>query len=147
MVELVVLDRSGSLPPVGSVGEHQRAIAEMTRGFYERVGYQPPWTGYWALRDGVNVGTCGFKGPPSSGIVEIAYHTFPEFEGQGIANAMADALVGLAQSADPALRIIAHTLPEENRSTAILRRRGFTCIGPVDDPEDGIVWRWELLQH
>jgi RimJ/RimL family protein N-acetyltransferase len=38
---------------------------------------------------------------------------------------------------------IAHTLPEENASNRALRRNGFTFSGEVDDPEDGLIWRWE----
>jgi len=35
-------------------------------------------------------------------------------------------------------------VPEENASTRILRRLGLQLLGPVEDPEDGTVWRWVL---
>jgi hypothetical protein len=35
------------------------------------------------------------------------------------------------------------TLPEENASNKALKRNGFGFAGEVDDPEDGLVWRWE----
>ena len=54
---------------------------------------------------------------------------------------MAAALAGIAIAAG--VVPIAHTLPEENASTRALRRNGFTLAGAVDDPEDGLVWRWE----
>lgn len=38
----------------------------------------------------------------------------------------------------------AHTLGEENASTRVLARLGFRLHGPVDDPEEGTVWRRAL---
>lgn len=90
------------------------------------------------------VGTCGFKAPPDAdGVVEIAYFTFPAFEGQGYASAMAEGLMHHAAGAAAVRRVRAHTLPEGNASTRILEKLGFELIGQVIDPEDGPVWRWE----
>ena len=48
--------------------------------------------------------------------------------------------------ADPRVeRVLAHTLPEANASTAVLERLGFACEGLVTDPEDGPVWRWSRM--
>jgi RimJ/RimL family protein N-acetyltransferase len=100
-----------------------------------------PWGCYLAAVDGVTVGTCAFKSAPANGEVELAYMTFPAFEGRGHATAMAAVLAGIAIAAG--IMPIAHTLPEDNASTRALRRNGFTLAGTVDDPEDGPVWRWE----
>lgn len=100
-----------------------------------------PWGCYLARLDDVYVGTCAFKAAPADGEAEIAYMTFPAYEGRGHATAMAAALVGIAEAAD--VRPIAHTLPEENASNRALRRNGFVYAGEVMDPEDGLVWRWE----
>jgi ribosomal-protein-alanine N-acetyltransferase len=40
--------------------------------------------------------------------------------------------------------VIAHTLANENPSTGVLRRLGFTKTHDLVDPEDGPIWRWEL---
>jgi hypothetical protein len=40
--------------------------------------------------------------------------------------------------------VFAQTLPEENASTAILKKLGFTLVGSVQHPDDGTVWEWEL---
>ncbi|MGZ8346908.1 MAG: GNAT family N-acetyltransferase [Allosphingosinicella sp.] len=102
-----------------------------------------PWGCYLADFDGAVVGTCAFKAAPDeAGTVEIAYMTFPTFERQGHATAMAAALIQVAFAAGVPL-VIAHTLPEENASTRALRRNGFAFAGAVEDPEDGLVWRWE----
>ena len=41
--------------------------------------------------------------------------------------------------------VTAHTLGEENASTAVLRKNGFVRTGDIVDPDEGTVWRWELL--
>ncbi len=41
--------------------------------------------------------------------------------------------------------MIAHTLGEDSASTAVLRKTGFTVTEAIDDPEDGPIWRWDLL--
>ncbi|MBC8143862.1 MAG: GNAT family N-acetyltransferase [Armatimonadetes bacterium] len=103
---------------------------------YGKVGFVSPWTGYLAFRDASAVGVGGFKSPPKSGVVEIAYHTFVVFEGQGIATGIAAQLVQIAHTADPSVRVQACTLPEESASTTVLLRNGFAYMGTVSDPED-----------
>jgi RimJ/RimL family protein N-acetyltransferase len=39
--------------------------------------------------------------------------------------------------------IQAHTLPEQNASTRVLEKCGFTFTGEIIHPADGPVWRWE----
>jgi [ribosomal protein S5]-alanine N-acetyltransferase len=104
----------------------------------------PPWCGYIGRREGVPVGFGGFKANPSeSGEVEIGYLIFPQFEGQGAATAIAAALVAIAKDENVAV-VSAHTLPAENASTSVLRSNGFVRDGEINDPEEGIVWRWRL---
>ena len=101
-----------------------------------------PWGSYVVELDGEPVGVGAFKSAPSAaGEVEIAYMTFPAFEGRGHATATIAALVEMAVGAGA--RPIALTLPEENASNKALRRNGFVFAGEVIDPEDGLVWRWE----
>ncbi|MEP6737788.1 MAG: N-acetyltransferase, partial [Chryseolinea sp.] len=47
-------------------------VLEMTIQFFARVGYSPPWIGYFATVNGQLVGSAGFKGRPIQGSVEIA---------------------------------------------------------------------------
>jgi ribosomal-protein-alanine N-acetyltransferase len=106
-----------------------------------------PWTLGFALVErssGVAVGSAGFKGAPGDdGVVEIAYALVPTSQGRGYATEAANALVRFAATDRRVRRIRAHTLPEPNASTRVLAKSGFTCVGTVDDPEDGPVWRWE----
>ena len=62
-----------------------RAVITSVQELYGRVGFQPPWICYLAFEGERRVGTCGFKSPPHDNRVEIAYYTFPEDEGRGIA--------------------------------------------------------------
>ena len=54
---------------------------------------------------------------------------------------MVAALTEIAETAGA--RPIAHTLREENASNQALRRNAYLFGGEVEDPEDGLVWRWE----
>lgn len=98
-----------------------------------------------ALRtDGTTVGNCGFKGPPDGeGVVEIAYGISSTHQGNGYATEAAQALVAYARSHGEVRLVRAHTLPEPNASTRVLTKCGFQQVGEVQDPEDGLVWRWE----
>ena len=120
-----------------------REILAQTVDLLTRDSRPSPWGSYLAVEAAVPVGLCAFKAAPDeAGVVEIAYMTFPAFEGRGHATAMAAALVRIAFAAGAPL-VIAHTLPQENASTAALRRNGFAFAGETIDAEDGLVWRWE----
>jgi len=93
---------------------------------------------------GLAIGTAAFVGPPdASGTVEIAYAIVPTFEGRGFATEAAGGLIRYAEGTGRVHRIRAHTLPESNASTRVLEKCGFERVGVVEDPEDGIIWRWE----
>jgi ribosomal-protein-alanine N-acetyltransferase len=122
----------------------QKEICQSMRQLYARVGFHKPWIGYLVHNDSNHcVGTCGYKSAPQSGRVEIAYFTFPQFEGLGVATVMTRHLVSLALNTDPKLKVFAQTLPEKNASTSVLNKNDFKYIGEVIHPEDGLVWEWE----
>jgi RimJ/RimL family protein N-acetyltransferase len=107
-----------------------------------------PWRhGYAVVESRLDlvIGTGGFKGPPDAdGTVEIAYGIVPAFEGRGYATEVARALAAHAWADHRVRRVWAHTLPDANASTRVLEKNGFRCLGEVNDPADGRVWRWEL---
>jgi RimJ/RimL family protein N-acetyltransferase len=120
-------------------------ILDVYPGFYERVGFIKPWIGYFATGDdGEIIGCGGFKGRPLNGKVEIAYGTFKNYEGRGVATEICKQLVSLSIRSDPSVRIMARTLMEPNASTRVLKKNGFEFIGIVYDVEDGNVWEWEF---
>jgi ribosomal-protein-alanine N-acetyltransferase len=91
------------------------------------------------------IGKCGYKGPPGrDGAVEIAYGVDAEYQGRGYASEAAQALVAQAFSTGLVRTVRAHTLLEVNASTRVLTKCGFERVGEVVDPDDGLVWRWEI---
>lgn len=113
---------------------------------YARTGATAPWIGYFA-RDPVShdvLGSCSFVDAPANGRVEIAYFTFPHAEGRGVGRAMAAKLVEIARADGSVASVIAHTLPQENASTSILRKLSFRRTGWAVDDEAGGVWEWTL---
>lgn len=112
--------------------------------YYPKIGYHFPWVGYFVVRDNQIVGSCGFTGQPTDGKVEIAYWTFKDFEGQGIASFSCKELVFISQQYDPTIIITAKTAPEQNASTNILEKNGFVFTEIVQDEEIGDAWLWTL---
>lgn len=118
-------------------------VCDANLRLYHEQGFLRPWIAYLALQEDVVLGTCAFKSPPNAGKVEIAYFTFPEHEGKGIATWMAEQLIAIAHREDRHLVVTAQTLPEKNASTAILEKLGFTRTGEAWDEEVGTVWAWQ----
>ena len=112
--------------------------------YYPKIGFIIPWVGYFVLRNNQIVGTGGFTGQPVEGKVEIAYWTFKEFEGQGVASFTCKELISISKNTDPQLVITAKTAPEHNASTKILQKNGFEFSGIVQDVEIGDAWLWVL---
>ena len=144
-VDLVSITISGA--PAREVPDLPEAAREALAGtamLYREEGFEPPWIGYLVIVDGACVGTCAFKCAPRDGRVELAYFTFPGYEGRGLATRMCSELVTLARRADPAIVITAQTLPERNASTRVLEKTGFRWDSELDHPEDGRIWEWRL---
>jgi [ribosomal protein S5]-alanine N-acetyltransferase len=142
-LRLIPIVRDGQVELSGvRLPEVAMSVVASTVALYARRGYVAPWIGYLAIEGGVCVGSCGFASPPVDGVAEIAYFTFPEREGRGVATRMAQRLISLAQECDPSMKLIAHTLTDENASTCILKKLGFVFMGTVNHPEDGTIWRW-----
>jgi len=105
-----------------------------------------PWLhGYSLVRRGYPtvIGSCGFKGPPADGIVEIAYGVSPEQRNRGYATEAAGALVTYAFECAEVSVVRAHTLPSSAASQRVLEKCGFEHVGEFMDAEDGLVWRFE----
>jgi [ribosomal protein S5]-alanine N-acetyltransferase len=123
--------------------------AEVSEEWLARMRETEPgaWTHGFEMVDaatGTAVGSCGFKGPPDpEGVVEIAYAVHPDQRGRGYAKETASALVAFAFGAGARL-VRAHTKPQNDASARVLVACGFEKIGEVVDPEDGLVWRWDL---
>jgi RimJ/RimL family protein N-acetyltransferase len=142
-MQLAAINRDGTVSGfAGSVPAEGRAAIESTVQLYSRVGWVRPWIGYLAIEQEVCLGTCAFTHAPKDNTVEIAYYTFPGHEGRGAATRMASSLISLAKEHAPEVVITAHTLPEENASTRILRKTGFVLAGPRVHEVDGPIWVW-----
>lgn len=110
--------------------------------YYPTIGFNPPWIGYFIVEDDHAAGTCGFTGAPKDNRVELAYYTFKENEGRGIATFGCRELIRMGKEADPDVIVFAKTAPEENASTSILRKNGFRKGAVVQDHEIGDAWEW-----
>jgi RimJ/RimL family protein N-acetyltransferase len=122
-----------------------------SRQFFSRTDGDPDprvWGSYlFLLRDGSSlVGSGGFKGKPREGLVEIGYEVAPPFQNQGFATEAARAMVAFAFSYPEVEFVFAHTLSKDNASTTVLKKAGMSFIETVEDPKEGIVWRWQVAK-
>jgi [ribosomal protein S5]-alanine N-acetyltransferase len=128
--------------------ETRKEVSATWLELVENSGEIDPWIHGFTLihkDSGAAVGMCAFKGPPdAAGMVEIAYAVVPEHQGKGYATEAAAALVRYAFGSDHVRVVRAHTLPVPNASGRVLTKCGFQKIGEAIDPDDGLVWRWEV---
>jgi len=128
--------------------ELSQPVAQQSLAFMKTFPYEtgPEWFGYLVVEAETRqmVGTCSFKGPPAEdGVVEIAYFSFPGFEGRGIGTQMARFLVERAATLPYVTAVVAHTAAELNASTRILEKIGMQLTG--EEEEEGMpVWHWRL---
>jgi [ribosomal protein S5]-alanine N-acetyltransferase len=121
-----------------------QTLLEIYDDYYPKIGFNLPWVSYLIIQQKQVVGSCGFTRQLIDGKVEIAYWTFKEFEGQGIASFACKELVSIAYQTDPSLIINAKIAPENNASTKILENNNFIFTEIVQDEEIGNAWLWTL---
>jgi ribosomal-protein-alanine N-acetyltransferase len=105
------------------------------------------WWTYFPIhkKDNKLIGSGGYKGKPTpEGTVELGYEIAPNYRNQGLATEMTKALIENALKDKRVKNIIAHTLGHENPSTTVLQKCGFVKVNELIDPDEGLVWKWEL---
>jgi RimJ/RimL family protein N-acetyltransferase len=105
------------------------------------------WWTYFPIHKQSNrlIGSGGYQGKPTTeGTVEIGYEITSDYRSRGLATEMTMGLVENAFKNDKVKSIIAHTLGQENPSTTVLTKCGFDKIEEINDPNEGIIWKWEL---
>ncbi|MES2681495.1 MAG: GNAT family N-acetyltransferase [Bacteroidota bacterium] len=108
------------------------------------------WSTYFPILKQNNklIGSGGYKGKPDQdGCVEIGYEIAPDYRNRGFAGEMAAGLVSNALADQRIKLITAHTLGEVNASTKILTACGFAKVAELNDPEDGLIWKWMLKRE
>jgi [ribosomal protein S5]-alanine N-acetyltransferase len=121
-----------------------QTLLQMYEDYYPKIGFSLPWVAYLIVKQNQVIGSCSFTGQPNDGKVEIAYWTFKEFEGQGIASFACGELIKISKDTDPHVTITAKTAPEHNASTRILENNKFVFTEIVKDEEIGNAWLWTL---
>ncbi|MBI1307005.1 MAG: GNAT family N-acetyltransferase [Bacteroidetes bacterium] len=120
-------------------------LLDMYEKYYPENGFNPPWIAYLILQNNQVLGTGSFTGSPINNEVEIAYWTFTQFEGKGVASFICGELIRIAKTEIPQIKIVAKTSPEENASTSILKKYHFTFQKVVQDHEIGDAWLWTKM--
>lgn len=128
--------------PFLAVAECAEVLGIFTQ-HYQKAGFHKPWIAYFIANEQDEIiGGGGFKGAPKDGEVEISYGTFEKHQGKGIGSEICRQLILLALQSNPAVSVVARTLPDNAASIKILEKNGFVCSGRVQDEEDGEVLQW-----
>jgi RimJ/RimL family protein N-acetyltransferase len=116
----------------------------------EKIASSKNEAGWWTYfpihkTDNKLIGSCGYKGrPDSNGLIEIGYEITKQYRNKGLATELTKILVRNAFSFEEVSLVRAHTLSEENASTKVLTKCGFSRIEEVDDNRNGKLCRWFL---
>lgn len=122
--------------------EECQQLLSIYKSYYPEYGFELPWVAYLVIKDNKVMGTGSFTQKPADGMVEIAYWTFQNYEGQGVASFACNELISIATNTDKNVIITAKTAPKKNASTRILEKNGFSFTKIVQDDEIGDAWLW-----
>lgn len=123
---------------------------DLFRYSFDKIQQDPAEADWWTYLpiykpDNLLIGTCGYKGKPDEhGMVEIGYEIIKSHRRRGFGTEVAKALIANAFADDRVEIVQAHTLAKVNPSAKILRACGLTRMDELTDPEDGLLWRWQL---
>lgn len=96
-------------------------------------------------QDNILIGIGGYQGKPTNnGTVEIGYEIALNYRNRGFATEFTNGLIDFALRDERVKSILAHTLGHINPSTRVLQKCGFEKIEEIEDPVDGLLWKWEL---
>lgn len=76
----------------------------------------------------------------------MAYGIDDAFQNRGFAKEMARAFTEYALTQPSVRKVVARTLPTNGPSHRVLTKCGFQNTGTHQDPDDGLVWRWEFTR-
>ena len=126
----------GALPPDFVA---RRALEHMTDG--TPAGW---CSTYYVVRNGDQavVGSCGFKGPPKNGSVEIGYGVAPDCRNEGLATEAVRALLGLAFESGQVQEVLAQVSPANLSSTRVVLKLAFKRAGEQVDHDNELLVQW-----
>lgn len=115
----------------------------------EKPDSKQQWWSYLPIWKEKNtlIGGGGYKGEPKNGMVEIGYEIAEAYRCKGFATEMAAALIEHAFQYNEVNKVQAHTLAAENESGSVLKKCGMKKVEELEDPEDGKIWRWEIVKQ
>lgn len=123
--------------------EHYRRLRALLEQTLEGA-LNTPWCGYLALDENAKnvLGACAFRAAPHEKAAEILYYVLPDQQGHSYGVRMVTALEKLAQK-NNVFMVRAHTPMRHTGSTRVLEKAGYMFVGPFEDEDLGLAWRWE----
>ena len=103
------------------------------------------WCGLFYIARGEGgriLGTCGFKGEPKDGAVEIGYGVSPRHRSRGVATAAVREMLRIAFENDSKVKVFAEVDVDNHASTRVVRKLGFAVTGNRTDEDNERMVRW-----
>lgn len=139
----------GRLPPALAERSHPQALPPAFVAIRSLAQLQAGQSALWCLGfclvdDGDDriVGSCGFKGAPVAGRVEIGYGVSPEARLQGHASSAVAELIAIAAGSLQVRSVLAQVNPTNLASTRVVTKQGFTARGRQLDHEGEMLVQW-----
>lgn len=139
----------GRLPPELADRLHPQALPPAFVAMRSLAQLQAGQSALWCLgfcmvddRDDRIVGSCGFKGAPVQGRVEIGYGVSPQARQQGHASRAVADLIAIAADSLQVRSVLAQVNPDNLASTRVVQRLGFTAWGRQLDHEGEMLVQW-----
>lgn len=89
------------------------------------------------------IGSCGFKGEPINGKVEIGYEVAELFRNKGYATEIVHILTEVAFNDKEVEKIVAQTVTDNLPSIKVLNKCDFKIVREFNDEEDGQLFEFE----
>ena len=130
---------------VRTIPDAENYLRDVYMPLYARLGF-----GLWLVRrktDHTTMGMCGLMKRDSLPHADIGFAFLPEFYGKGYAYEAASACVNYARQTLHLPRLLAITLPENERSITLLQKLGFRFEQTTkmsDDADELNVYKLEL---
>jgi len=121
---------------IQSIADAKDHILDRYISMYDRFGF-----GLWLVEmknENISIGTCGLIKRPNLDHIDLGFAFLPQFQGQGYAFEAASACLKYGYDELRTEKIVAITIPDNQRSINLLQKLGMQNSGPAGLPDDEV---------
>ncbi|NNF35908.1 MAG: GNAT family N-acetyltransferase [Saprospiraceae bacterium] len=121
---------------IQTIADAKDHILDRYISMYDRFGF-----GLWLVElknEQTPIGTCGLIKRPNLDHIDLGFAFLPQFHGHGYAFEAASACLKYGNEELKVEKIIAITIPDNQRSINLLHKLGMQNVGPAGLPDDEV---------